>query len=262
MKIGIIGLGTVGNAIRDGFKGTHELFVHDIALGTSINEVTDNVDVAYVAVPTPTDPLAGECDTKIVRSVLEELPDGFSVVIKSTVIPGTTQEFHEGFPGLKIACSPEFLRTKTASEDFNNQEILVVGSHHQELVKLVHRHHLEAGILNEGQFFHVSPTQAEIVKYAMNSFYATKVIFGNQFQELCNYFEEDWGLIKDIITGPQQQRTVDSHLDEIPNTFGFGGHCLPKDTLAILTKLENVGLDYKLLRAVLDDNARLINEHQ
>ena len=89
-----------------------------------------------------------------------------------------------------------------------------------------------------------------------------KVIFGNQFQELCNYFEEDWGLIKDIITGPQQQRIVDSHLDEIPNTFGFGGHCLPKDTLAILTKLENVGLDYKLLRAVLDDNARLINEHQ
>ena len=262
MKLGIIGLGTVGKAIRDGLGGAHEIFVHDIELGTSISDITENTDFAYIAVPTPTDEETLECDTSIVESVLSELPGGFSAVIKSTVIPGTTQRLHNEFKELKIACSPEFLRTETAEEDFRNQDILVVGSHHEDIARSVHRHHLESGILQKGHFFHVTPTQAEIVKYAKNSFYSLKVIFGNQFQQLSNHLGEDWGEIKSIITHPQEQGIVDSHLDEIPGEFGFGGHCLPKDAMAILTELKKIGLDYELLSAVIDDNARLRGESQ
>ena len=105
-------------------------------------------------------------------------------MIKSTVMRGTTQRLHDEFKDLKIACSPEFLRTETAEEDFRNQDILVVGSHHEDIAKSVHRQHLESDILHEGHFFHVTPTQAEIGKYAKNSFFAMKVIFGNQFQQL------------------------------------------------------------------------------
>ena len=83
----------------------------------------------------------------------------------------------------------------------------------------------------EGEFFHVSPTEAEIVKYAKNSFYAMKVIFGNHFQRLSNNLEQDWGIVKSIITHPQERGIVDSHLDEIDGKMGFGGSCLPKTRL-------------------------------
>ena len=262
MRIGIIGLGTVGKAIRRGFEGNHEIFIHDPKLGTKLTGVTDNCEVAYIAVPTPSDQETGRCDTSIVRSILESLPDGFSAIIKSTVIPGTSQSFHEEFPNLRIACSPEFIRAESADGDFKSQEILVVGTHHEDLANLVLKHHLDSGILLEGEFFHVSPTEAEIVKYAKNSFYAMKVIFGNHFQRLAKNLEQDWGVVKRIITHPQERGIVDSHLDEIDGKMGFGGICLPKDTIAIRAKFEELGLEADLLESILSDNETLSRENQ
>ena len=262
MRIGIIGLGTVGKAIQRGFEGHHEIFIHDPELGTRLTEVTDNCDIAYIAVPTPSDGETGRCDTSIVRSILEVLPDGFSAIIKSTVIPGTSQVFHEEFPSLSIACSPEFIRAESADEDFKKQEILVVGTHHKGLADLILKHHQDSGILLEGEFFHVSPTEAEIVKYAKNSFYAMKVIFGNHFQRLANNLEQNWGVVKRIITHPQERGIVDSHLDEFNGKMGFGGSCLPKDTIAIRTKFEELGLEADLFESILSDNEALSREDQ
>jgi UDPglucose 6-dehydrogenase len=258
LRIGIIGFGTVGKAIHSGFDGSHEVFVHDPKLGTDISEVTGASEVAYIAVPTPTIEPSATCDTGIIEGVLEQLPNGFRVIIKSTVIPGTTQRLHDSFPKLRIACSPEFLRSKSSMEDFRNQSILVVGTHHEELAKEVFEHHREAGVIGGGRCFHVTPTQAELVKYAKNAFYAMKVIFGNQFQDYAKNHGEDWSVIKEIMTASQEQPIGPSHLDYLADgQKGFGGDCLPKDTLALVTELERLGLDYELLRAVLNDNSRI-----
>ena len=144
MKIGVIGRGFVGGAITNGFENQgHEVLVHDTKLNTKIENVLES-RLLYICVPTPSSE-DGSCNTDIVESVLVELSelnyDG-SVCIKSTIVPGTTQKFRQQFNNLNISFVPEFLREKTAVEDFlYNNNVLVIGSDDDETISLVKESH-------------------------------------------------------------------------------------------------------------------------
>ena len=215
--------------------------------------------MAYIAVPTPANE-DGSCDTSIVEGILDELPDGFIAVIKSTVIPGTTARLQSEYPNLKLAYSPEFLVERQRLDDFANQRILVVGSEHQDVANLIFEQHKMAGVLVGENTFHVSSTEAEMVKYTKNNFYALKVIFANQMHDICNAIDIDWSIIRNIITTPQDQPIGDSHLEPMMGlNRGFGGKCLPKDTLALRELARSLGVDYDILDAIQSDNAALRN---
>ena len=118
--------------------------------------------------------------------------------------------------------------------------------------------HRDAGVLRKDQTYQVTPTQAELVKYTKNTFYALKVTFANQLFDICQGLGEDWYTIRDIITAEQAQPIGPSHLDPIFGLYrGFGGKCLPKDSLALGVLAEELGCKYELLDAMQEDNERL-----
>lgn len=247
----------VGGAIEHSFNEAHELFIHDPSRGTSLNHVTDNVEMAYIAVPTPSKE-DGSCDTTIVEGILADLPDGFTAVLKSTVIPGTTARLQSEFSSLKLAYSPEFLVERRRLEDFANQKILIVGTEHSEVAEMVFQQHRDAGVLSNDVTFHISSTEAEMVKYTKNNFYALKVLFANQMHDICEALGIDWAVVREIITAPQDQPIGNSHLEPIMGlNRGFGGKCLPKDTLALKNLADSLGVEYEILEAIQNDNERL-----
>ena len=127
-----------------------------------------------------------------------------------------------------------------------------------EVAEMVFQQHREAGVLRTDQTFQVTPTQAELVKYTKNTFYALKVTFANQMYDICQGMNEDWYAIRDIITADQAQPIGPSHLDPIFGLRrGFGGKCLPKDSSALGVLAEELGVKYAIMDAMQADNDAL-----
>lgn len=252
MKIGIIGMGIVGNANYSGFNMLgHSLVMHDTKFDTTISEVLDT-EITYVCVPTPD--ADGKCDTSIVESVLAELNDvaykGI-IGIRSTVYPGFTESMIEKYSDLIICFVPEFLRERCAADDFiNNHTLLAVGTNDPHVYKKIVESH---GHLPQNTK-QLSPTEAEVLKYYNNSFAALRIVYANIIYELCEKLDCDYSKVKDsyILTG----KTNDLYLDVNKKLRGYGGMCLPKDVKALASILKELDLDFDLIDSLDRDNVK------
>lgn len=253
MNIGIIGKGVVGSAVFEGLKLLgHNMCVHDPKFNTELESIIDT-DLVFLCVPTDST-LTGDCDTSIVEQVCKELStsnyNGL-VCIKSTVIPGTTQRLSNKFSNLRICCVPEFLKAKTALEDFTqNHDVLVVGSNNNDDANLViesHKH-LPKNIIV------VQPNSAEMIKYFNNVHNAMEITFANIISSICDKLNIDY---QEVYNGISLRHNINSsYLKSGPEWGAFGGHCLPKDTLALHNLINSNMLNYQLIEAILSDNER------
>ncbi len=252
MKVGVIGVGAVGSACKKGFELLgHDVKIHDPKFNTDIKDVIDT-DIVYICVPTP-EADDGSCDLSIVRSTiqsLENLAYAGVVALKSTSVPGTTEQLISE-TNLRLCFVPEFLRERSAVEDFVvNHDLLAVGCHEENIFKVVVDSH---GFFPKKTIM-MTPTEAEILKYYSNVFNATRIVFANAMYEICQKLNADYDKVKNtyLIRGTASP----DYLDCNDKMRGYGGMCLPKDTKAIDRLIKTLNLDLSLFEAVDKDNSK------
>jgi UDPglucose 6-dehydrogenase len=253
LKVGIIGSrGVVGSACRVGFsKLGHQVLEHDLTLETDIQDILDS-DICFICVPTPSAE-DGTCDISIVENCIDELQDlnyDGVVSIKSTVPPGTTESIRN-VTTLNICFVPEFLRERCALTDFvEMHDLLAIGTDDTETFELIKELH--------GSYpknvVQLTPTEAEFLKYYSNCFNAMKIIFANEFFEVCNHLGADYQKVKNayILRGMAK----DVYLDVNDSWRGYAGVCLPKDVNAMKSLVNKLELDVNLFKFLDDENKK------
>ena len=246
MKIGIIGQGYVGTAIKIGFKEHYDIETYDkfdLAKSTrsTIKDIVDRTDIIFVCVPTPMRK-DGTCYTGIVEEVIREInetADGQIIVIKSTVPPGTTDRINQEYTRSTVIFNPEFLTEANFLEDFKNQSRIILGGDRKGTNKL---RQVYSKVFPHATIVKTGSKTAEMVKYFINCFLATKVSFANEMYSVCEQIGIDYDKVVEYAT--YDERLGKSHW-AVPGPdedFGFGGHCLPKDLSAIVNEFKTYGL--------------------
>lgn len=259
MKIGIVGAGFVGNAVDHGFNKDIEKFIVDPRLGTNIQELHSfQPEFIFVCVPTPMLE-DGSQDSKILIEVLTEISSFFKnevVIIKSTVLPTTLKLLEKIY--LNFIYNPEFLREKFANEDFLNSNSLVLGgsSVNTKKVTNLYLNHTECSF---DSILETDPISASLMKYTVNTYLASKVVFFNQLHAVFKKSgtTESWKKFIQLVSS--DSRIGDSHMD-VPGhdgKLGFGGACFPKDTSALLELSREFDVEFSLLKEAIKVNNKI-----
>ena len=261
MKIGIIGQGYVGSAIKIGFEPYYELETYDkynVDKSTcSLEKIVERCDVIFVCVPTPMNK-DGSCNTEIVENVVDDINKHNSkekiVVIKSTISPGTTDRLNKKYKKISVIFNPEFLTEANFIEDFKNQKRIILGGTRKGTNKL---RQIYGYVFPKAHIIKTGSKTAEMVKYMTNTYLATKVSFANEIYQVCEKLKIDYDKVVEYST--LDERLGYSHWS-VPGhdeDFGFGGHCLPKDLEALISLADDYDLDVDVLRSVRHTNDKV-----
>ncbi len=276
--IGVIGQGFVGTAVREKFRELFPVMAYDkynedlsktydskksLDHVNTLSDLVDNCDYLFSCVPTPMYE-DGECDTRIVESVIMDLhhecikkEKTVTVVCKSTMTPGTTERLNEISKFVEVLFSPEFLTEANAVEDFKNQNRIILGlpksrTHNPNTRSLIISTFQKA--FPNANVLTIDATEAEMVKYMTNLFLATKVSFFNDMYSYCQKIGANYNVISEVTL--LDKRIGNSHY-QVPGPDGdrgFGGHCFPKDLSAILFIADKLNINMPTLQGVNSTN--------
>jgi UDPglucose 6-dehydrogenase len=261
-KVGIIGWGVVGQAVGEGFasRGSNKIFWCDKYKKGPYSQakVISESEFIFICVPTPMFSDGSGIDLSVVEEVVATIAPKISdtdkiLVIKSTVIPGTTASFKKKFPKVNFAMNPEFLTEADASRDFLHPDRIIIGALSQPVCERLVR--LYRDLLGpQAKVFITDTNTAEMVKYMSNVFLATKVIFANEMYKLCTALGINYEEVRNMVAA--DKRVGESHLS-VTTLRGFGGKCFPKDTVALLGFARRMGVDMPLLSAMWAENLKI-----
>jgi UDPglucose 6-dehydrogenase len=296
MKVSVIGLGYVGSVtaacfaeighevvcvdidenkiknINEGISPLYEEGLRDLLLkyaGKKLIATNDYefaikvTDVSFICVGTPS-AKNGSIDLSIVRAAVKSIgaalktKEGYHVVVvKSTVVPETTEKFVlpilEEASGkivgkdIGVAVNPEFLREGKAVHDFMHPDKIVIGAIDRKSGDLVS----ELYRTFECEVTLIDPTTAEMIKYVNNSLLATKISFANEIGNICKKLGIDTYKVMEAVG--KDFRISPKFLN---SGVGFGGSCFPKDVKALIGKAKEIGYSPILLESVIEVNEK------
>ena len=275
-RISIIGAGWVGTAVGRGFiEIGHEVIFHDIVdkdlpnFTKDIGYAVKNTDVSFICVPTPTDERGIDLSyveevSKNIGRVLSEKGDYHVVAVKSTVVPGTTENvvipIIEKFSGKKagefgVCMNPEFLTeiehswtdNESYKKDFFTEDRIVIGEYDSKSGDMLEDIYKPL----KKPIFRTDLKTAEMIKYASNCMLATKISYWNEIFMICKEIGVDSQKVADIVA-------LDPRIGRYGTIHGmaFGGKCLPKDLKAFISFAERYR-EVKLLKAVDEINEEM-----
>ena len=263
MKIGIVGRGFVGSAVEFGFSPNvgcdAEVRVHDKDPNKSLHPLEETVnqsDFIFVSVPTPAN-ADGSINLDVVYQAFEDIARVNNrkdnvILLRSTVVPGTTRKISELNPNLNIVFNPEFLTERSAKFDFINQARFILGGDSKNTKMVADLYRWRFG--KTTPIIETNFETSEIIKYMNNCYLATKVSFLNEMYKIGEKAGVDWDMAVEGFV--RDGRIGHSHLS-VPGPdgkLGFGGSCFPKDVRAMKAYAKELNVNSQVLDGVWNKN--------
>ena len=259
MKIGIIGIGCVGNAIKEDFtsKGI-EVIIYDKYKngGIGLFEHTLICDLIFLCLPTPYDYHTKEYDKSSIFEICNRLKESEYkgiIILKSTVEPKTTFHIVEK-TNLNIIHNPEFLTASTATNDFSNQKHIVLGYPKQHdlnvynsLITFYKKYYPNS------DYSIIDSTESELMKLTCNCFYAVKIQYFNEIYELSQKLNIDYNVVRNTVLKNGWINPMHTNVPGTDGNLSYGGMCFPKDTNAFNQFLIRNNTINKVLNATIEE---------
>jgi len=258
MKIGICGLGFVGNAINEFFKKTsHLLYVYDKY--KNIGSINDMVitDMVYLCLPTLYSEELSTYDMSEIDNTIMLLNDNNYkgiIIIKSTILPTYTQSTNNIYPALNIVHNPEFLSARTAIEDFENQKHIIIGYTFQSFPIINIIIDFYSLLFPQSKISSVDSKTSALTKMACNSFYASKIQYFTEIYLLCEKLDIKYNTVIDLMLLNNWINPMHTSIPGPDNIISFGGACLPKDIRALNQLMVVNSVENKVIAAVIEEN--------
>ena len=256
-KIGVVGVGFVGEAVVNSYRGFSEIVTVDTDPAKFCTGTYDDLltcEGVFICVPSPAKPDGG-CDTTILESVLENFKDYKGVLIsKVTAPPDVYTKLSKQY--INLVYVPEFLTAANATRDYLNSTFTIIGgtvrAYMHEASKII-----MFGQTNCLRTDYCTIEEAALTKYAINSYLATKVIFMNELLQLAEANQINFDYVALMMRNDLRIGSSHMHVPGADGKFGFGGMCFPKDTAALLKYAEDSNSDLSILSAATKKNTLL-----
>ena len=281
--IGIVGLGVLGTAIRETFESFTDtntntnmkikIKCYDKYKNTiyckSIQELLI-CDIIFLCLPTEYDNDKKEYNKTEIDKVCYELSlyryQGI-IILKSTVEPKTTENISIKnkaiYPHFNIVHSPEFLSARTATEDFKNQNHIVLGfidSYKHKFSTIEYLKKFYKLFFPNAKISICSSNESESMKIFCNSFYASKIQIFTEFKLLCDKMDIEYNNVKDLMIDNGWINPMHTQIPGHDGQLSFGGNCFPKDIKSLNVLFEKYNVSHKVIDAVVEEHCEMRNE--
>jgi UDPglucose 6-dehydrogenase len=268
MTIGIVGVGFVGSALLKSFQLKNiNTYCFDKFKNGGIGNIHDllNCHMVFLCLPTAYSETTNTYDLSSIHEICDFLNiNNFkgSVIIKSTIEPGTTNILNQKY-NLNLIHNPEFLSAKTAFEDFHNQKHIVLGKsslcefYYLNIVSDFYKFYYPSAVISLCE-----STESECMKIFCNNFYATKIQFFNELYLLSQKLGANYENIKNLMLKNGWINPMHTMVPGSDGQLSFGGYCFVKDTAALLSFMKINDSPHEVLESVINERNKMRSDKE